>query len=121
MQAGKGSQIREWVEVLETWKEIIVEEPGLFVGWGGLLIGVLFGFIVYRTNFCTMGSISDILSFGNYSRFRAWLLAGATAIVGVAVLQSTGVINPMDSIYLRVWDGLLGGVHQPQSGSRRWG
>ncbi len=96
--------------MLETWKEIIVEEPGLFVGWGGLLIGVLFGFIVYRTNFCTMGSISDILSFGKYSRFRAWLLAGATAIVGVAVLQSTGVINPMDSIYLTPNFGWLANI-----------
>lgn len=86
--------------MIEALKEIVVGSPGFYVGWGGLLIGIVFGFIVYRTNFCTMGSISDILSFGDYSRFRAWLLAGAVAIVGVAGLQALGVMNAADSMYL---------------------
>lgn len=86
--------------MIDAWKEIVVENPGLYIGWGGLLIGLVFGFIVYRTNFCTMGSISDILAFGDFSRFRAWLLAGAVAIIGVAGLQSLGVMNAGDSMYL---------------------
>lgn len=86
--------------MFDTWKEIVIENPSFYIGWGGLLIGVVFGFIVYRTNFCTMGSISDILSFGNYSRFRAWLLAGATAIIGVGLLQWAGVMNSADAMYM---------------------
>ena len=86
--------------MIETLKEIVVGSPGYYVGWGGLMIGIAFGFIVYRTNFCTMGSISDILSFGDYSRFRSWLLAGAVAIMGVAGLQALGVMNTADSMYL---------------------
>jgi uncharacterized protein len=96
--------------MIEAWKEIIIESPGFYIGWGGLLIGLAFGFIVYRTNFCTMGSISDILSFGNYSRFRAWLLAGAVAIIGVTGLQALGVITPSDAMYLTPNFGWLGNI-----------
>jgi uncharacterized membrane protein YedE/YeeE len=96
--------------MLETWKEIVIESPGFYVGWGGLLIGLVFGFIVYRTNFCTMGSISDILSFGDYRRFRAWLLAGAVSILGVALLQIMGVMNAADSMYLTPSFGWLANI-----------
>lgn len=85
--------------MLETWKDIVVETPALYVGWGGLLIGIVFGFVVNRTNFCTMGSVSDILSFGDYRRFRSWLLAIAVAIVGVAFLQKLEIVNTADSLY----------------------
>ncbi|MCP5073161.1 MAG: YeeE/YedE family protein [Rhodobacteraceae bacterium] len=88
------------VKMLETWKEIVVEAPAFYIGWGGLLIGLLFGYIVYITNFCTMGSISDILSFGDYRRFRSWLLAGAVGMIGVAGLQGVGVADFADSMYL---------------------
>ena len=57
--------------MIDAWKEAVVESAALYIGWGGFAIGVVFGFIVYRTNFCTMGSISDILSFGDYRRFRS--------------------------------------------------
>ena len=86
--------------MLETWKEIVVENAALYIGWGGLMIGLVFGFIVYRTNFCTMGSISDILSFGDYRRFRSWLLAIGVAIAGVAVLRMLGVADFGQSMYL---------------------
>jgi len=86
--------------MIDAWKEIVIESPGFYIAWGGLLIGLAFGYIVQRTNFCTMGSISDILSFGDYGRFRAWLLAGAVAILGVALLQNMGVMNAADSMYL---------------------
>ncbi len=86
--------------MIEAWKEIVIENPDAFVGWVGLLIGTVFGYIVYVTNFCTMGSISDILSFGDFRRFRSWLLAGAVGMIGIAVLQSLEVANFADSMYL---------------------
>lgn len=85
--------------MIETLKEVAVESAPFYIGWGGLLIGIVFGFIVYRTNFCTMGSISDILSFGDYKRFRAWLLACAVAIIGVALLQGGDVADFSMSMY----------------------
>ena len=86
--------------MIELWKETVVESAAFYIGWGGFVIGLLFGFIVYRTNFCTMGSISDILNFGDYGRFRAWLLAGAVAILGVAVMQGMGIADMAQAMYL---------------------
>lgn len=85
--------------MIETLKEVAVEAAPFYIGWGGLIIGIIFGYTVYRTNFCTMGSISDILSFGNYERFRAWLLACATAIIGVALLARGEVADFSMSMY----------------------
>lgn len=86
--------------MIEEWREVVVESAAFYVGWGGLIIGIAFGYLVYATNFCTMGSISDIMSFGNYNRFRAWLLACAVAILGVAGIEALGVANMADSMYL---------------------
>ncbi len=100
--------------MLETWKEIVVESSGTYIGYGGLLIGIVFGFIVYRTNFCTMGSISDMLTFGDFRRFRAWLLAAATAIAGAAIISWQEIAYFADSIYLTPqfnWAGnIVGGT-----------
>jgi len=85
--------------MIHAWKEVVVESAALYIGWGGFAIGLVFGFIVYRTNFCTMGSISDILSFGDYRRFRSWLLAGAIAILGVMVIQLIGIADMSNSMY----------------------
>ncbi|MFZ1813407.1 MAG: YeeE/YedE family protein [Rhizobiaceae bacterium] len=86
--------------MIESMREAVIENAAFYVGWGGLLIGMAFGYLVYVTNFCTMGSISDILSFGNWNRFRAWLLAGAVAILGVYWIESAGVADMADSMYL---------------------
>ena len=58
-----------------------------------------FGAIVQRTNFCTMGSVADIVSFGDWTRMRQWLLAIAVAILGTNLLAATGVIDTADSFY----------------------
>ncbi len=81
-------------------RDLIQQNPGAWLAIGGLLIGLGFGFIVYRTNFCTMGSISDIMSFGDYRRFRAWLLAAAVALIGTQSLAATGVVPLAKSMYL---------------------
>lgn len=95
-------------------KEVIISNPGAWLSIGGLLIGMAFGAIVFRTNFCTMGSISDIMSFGDYRRFRAWILAAATAMVGAQALDAWGVVALNKSMYLGTslnWVGnILGGL-----------
>lgn len=96
--------------MIETFKEIIVESPAFYIGWGGLLIGFIFGFIVYRTNFCTMGSVSDILSFGDYRRFRSWMLAAVVAMVGVAALQWLGIMDSGQSLYMTPNFGWLANI-----------
>ena len=100
--------------MLESWKEIVIENPAFYIGWGGLLIGFVLGFTVFRTNFCAMGALSDIVNFGDWRRFRSWMLAIAVAMLGVAALQWLEVLDTAASMYLSPmfgWGGaLIGGL-----------
>jgi len=80
----------------------------------GLVIGALFGAVVQRTNFCSMGAISDAVALGDTKRLRAWLLAIAVAIAGTNALLVTGLVAVDKSFYLAprvAWVAmLLGGL-----------
>jgi uncharacterized membrane protein YedE/YeeE len=101
--------------MIEALREAVLQHGGVWVSLGGLLIGCLFGAVVFATNFCAMGSLSDIHNFGDWRRFRAWILAGATALVGAQMLQAGGVVALDKSMYLAGaglnWAGhILGGL-----------
>lgn len=99
---------------ITTLGELMAEYASLTLALGGFVIGVVFGAIAYRTNFCTMGSISDILTFGDWRRFRAWVLAATVAIAGAQALAFTDVVALSKSMYLAPrlnWSGnILGGL-----------
>jgi uncharacterized protein len=86
--------------VIEIWKEAVVESAAWYIAWGGLGIGIVFGYIVYKTNFCAMGSISDIVTFRDYRRFRSWMLAAAVAMIGVALITRLQVADMSQTMYL---------------------
>lgn len=69
------------------------------VVWGGFALGFVFGFIGNKTNFCTMGAVSDVVNMGDWNRMRMWLLAIAVAILGATALEYAGVIKLSNSIY----------------------
>ncbi len=77
---------------------------------GGLVVGLIFGAVSQRTNFCTMGAISDMVLMGEGQRFRAWLLAIAVAIIGTQALHFGGVVDINQSIYLGSNLGWLGAI-----------
>ena len=58
-----------------------------------------FGAITQRTNFCSMGSVADVVTFGDWTRMRQWLLAIAVAILGTSLLAAGGIIDIADSFY----------------------
>ncbi len=95
-------------------RDIVQSNGPAWLAGGGLLIGFVFGAAVYRTNFCTMGSISDIVNLGDWRRFRAWLLAAVTALVGAQLLDAIGVVQLSKSMYMTPnlnWLGhILGGL-----------
>ncbi len=68
-----------------------------FMGAHETVLGAVFatafimGAVVNKTNFCTMGAISDWVNMGDKSRFRAWLLAICVAVLGVVFLESNGI------------------------------
>jgi hypothetical protein len=84
------------------------------VAWGGFALAFIFGVVASKTNFCTMGAISDVVNMGNWGRLRMWLLAIAVAIVGANALHYMGLVDLAKSIYLRPnlpWLSLIvGGV-----------
>lgn len=54
------------------------------VVWGEFVLAFVFGVVVARGNFCTMGAISDMANMGHRGRMRRWLLA--IAVVAGALL-----------------------------------
>lgn len=80
---------------------MLMEMPVIIrTGLAGLIIGGLLGVVMHRTHFCTMGSLSDINAFGDWRRFRAWVLAMATAILLTQGMQFMGYVDLNESIYL---------------------
>ena len=67
--------------------------------WWGFGLGIVFGFIANKTNFCTMGAISDVVNMGHWGRMRAWLLAIAVAMIGTNVLAYYGYLDLSKTIY----------------------
>ncbi len=59
----------------------------------GAVLGVFLGAVASGTNFCTMGAVSDWVNMGDLRRLRAWFLAVAVAIIGVAWFESYSLID----------------------------
>ncbi len=82
--------------------------------WWTFFLSVAFGAIMHRTQFCAMGSVADLVNFGDWTRMRMWVLAIATALLGTSVLAALGLINTDQTIYTAnrvLWlSALLGGV-----------
>jgi uncharacterized membrane protein YedE/YeeE len=57
-----------------------------------LVAGVM-GAVVNKTNFCTMGAVSDWVNMEDLGRMRAWMLAMAVAILGVVMLEASSKIS----------------------------
>jgi hypothetical protein len=63
-----------------------------------LVTGMVMGAVANKTNFCTMGAVSDWVNMGDTGRLRAWLLAMAVAILGVLLLEGSGkAVLPSDT------------------------
>ncbi len=76
--------------------ESFAESLSFFL-WSTFIISVILGVVVNKTNFCTMGAVSDMVNMNDYSRFRAWLLAIAVALIGVSVFEYMGTVNVTNS------------------------
>jgi len=59
----------------------------------GFGLAFIFGAIANKTNFCTMGAVSDWVNMGDLNRMRAWALSIAIATLGVGFLEYAGVID----------------------------
>jgi len=84
------------------------------VGIAAFLAGLVFGATANKTNFCTMGALSDMVFMEDYNRLRAWFLATAVAIIGTQALHTAEMIDVSTTIYTSAnlgWAGaILGGT-----------
>jgi hypothetical protein len=70
-----------------------------YVLGGSFALAFLFGAVGNKTNFCTMGAVSDWINMGDTGRLRMWLLAIGVAILGASALHLAGVVDLAKSIY----------------------
>jgi hypothetical protein len=64
-----------------------------FFLWSTFAVALVMGAVVNKTNFCTMGAVSDWVNMGDTGRMRAWVLAIAVGVLGVAGLEAAGLVN----------------------------
>jgi uncharacterized membrane protein YedE/YeeE len=80
----------------------------------GFVLGLIFGASVQRSNYCTMGAISDAVLMGDTRRLRAALLSIAIALMASQLLDALGLADLARSIYRTPalgWAGaILGGA-----------
>lgn len=79
---------------------------------GGFAVAFVFGMVANKTNFCTMGALSDIVNMGHWGRMRMWLLTIAVAMAGTTLLSATGQADLAKSVAQRPvlpWLSLLVG------------
>ena len=67
--------------------------------WMAFFASAVFGATSLRTNFCTMGAVSDAVLMGDYTRARQWLLAAGVACLGYGLLIGIGGLDPSKSLY----------------------
>ncbi|PKO64203.1 MAG: hypothetical protein CVU23_08840 [Betaproteobacteria bacterium HGW-Betaproteobacteria-17] len=87
-----------------------------FFLWSTFVIALIMGAVVNKTNFCTMGAVSDWVNMEDTGRMRAWVLAIAVGVLGVMALEAAGMVNVTSTFppYRQtnfVWlENVLGGV-----------
>jgi hypothetical protein len=70
-----------------------------YVAGGAFVLAFIFGAVANKTDFCTMGAVSDWVNMGDFNRMRMWLLAIAVAVLGSSALQLAGLVDLSKSIY----------------------
>lgn len=59
----------------------------------GFVIAVMLGAVVNKTNFCTMGAVSDWVNIGDTSRLKSWVFAMVIALIGVTVMELMEILS----------------------------
>jgi len=72
--------------------ESFLEAQSFFL-WSTFILAVILGLVVNKTNFCTMGAVSDLVNMSDSGRLRAWILAATVALIGVVILETLGMVN----------------------------
>ena len=80
-------------------QEIDLKALSTLVLWVSFGLSVLFGAIMQRTHFCTMGAVSDIVNMGDWTRMRMWVMAMGVAMIGFNLMVALGWLDATQSLY----------------------
>jgi len=93
---------------------IDISQLKLIVLVSAFLLASILGFAMQRTQFCSMGAISDVFVMESWNRARQWCVALAIAVVGTSLLYLGGWIDIHQTIYTNsklLWlSHIVGGV-----------
>jgi uncharacterized membrane protein YedE/YeeE len=79
--------------------EVTPAQLAPYVAGGAFLLAFVFGAVANKTDFCTMGAVSDWVNMGDFNRMRMWLLAIGVAILASSALHLAGAVDLSKSIY----------------------
>ena len=80
-------------------QEVDLQSLATWVLWSAFGLAMLFGAIAQRTHFCTMGAVADIVSIGDWTRMRMWVMAMGVAMIGFNAMVALGWLDAGKSIY----------------------
>ena len=80
-------------------QDIDLKALATLVLWASFGLSVIFGAIAQRTHFCTMGAVADIVSIGDWTRMRMWVMAMGVAMIGFNAMVAFGWLDAGKSIY----------------------
>lgn len=67
--------------------------------WATFAVCLVFGAVLARTHFCTMGAVADIVNMGDWTRMRMWALAIGVATLGFSGLVASGLVDAKQTLY----------------------
>lgn len=76
---------------------------------GGLIVGVLFGFVLQRGRFCMNSAFRDIILLKEFKLAKAVVIALVTLMIGFAIFALAGVIT-LAPKPLKIWGAIVGGL-----------
>jgi len=76
---------------------------------GGLIIGVLFGYVLQRGRFCMNSAFRDIILLKEFKLAKAVVIALITLMIGFAIFALAGVID-LSPKPLKIWGAVVGGL-----------
>lgn len=88
------------------------EDLNPWIGWGGLVLGLLFGVVCQRSRFCVVAALSNLVLMRDTRQLHAFLAALGVALVGTGLLETLQWVDIGASSYRNAsfnWLGALAG------------
>jgi len=61
------------------------------------IAAAIMGVVISRTNFCTMGAVSDWVNLGDFGRLGAWMLAIVVSMLAVSFMELMAMVDLSDA------------------------